>query len=706
MTNIKVIVQKATQATPKDVNIPIIHLHQNDKFPVGTYPIQIRHDSHQLVLTCCVRHDMDKSQIELVKQYKPNFQTIASLEDYNDHVLDGIIYIAGTHRWTLKIVQNEVIWLARFDEVCRLDPQNMPTLVVEITKIPPSKTGKQLMLSKPKMAQILKSQLKNICINTDATYVFYDDDIRNLVQLSIYTTTYCQSPQIICYDGEDIIVSSINLNRDTNTKCILTEDTANQSLEILQRLNLPELGIGGLNSQITELLRRVFASRACQPEMIEALGLSHVKGVLLYGPPGTGKTLIARQLGKMLGSVPPIIINGPEVLSKYVGESEENVRRIFQAAEEEYRSRKEQSKLHVIIFDEFDAIAGKRSSGESAGSRVGNQIVNQLLAKMDGVDPLNNILIFGLTNRKELIDEALLRPGRFEVQLEVSIPDEKGRHEIFQIHLAKAQQKGTLSPDVKIESLVKKTNNFTGAEIAGVVRNAITYAIYRQINQPKSRNPFAKAKETPFQLDKENNITILPEDLYQSIEDIQPLFGEQKEILDTILPPHFQMKQFSSQTRIIKKCSSLIQNYLSDKRDFESQSVKILLVGSVGSGKTLMSVHLARQLPVSNIIYLSNYDLIGQSDLAKATLLKSTFIKAEATPASIIILDDIDNIMEISDTKRGFMFNNTILQTLKTLISRAISNRLIFIMTATQLPLLDDLGLIPVFNSIEKLSGR
>ena len=154
------------------------------------------------------------------------------------------------------------------------------------------------------------------------------------------------------------------------------------------------------------------------------LDYKHCKGLLLYGPPGTGKTLIARKLSKMLNGKEPKIVNGPEMLSKYVGASEENIRNLFKDAEAEYKLKGEDSDLHVIIFD-VDSVFKQRGSGKSDGTGVGDNVVNQLLSKMDGVDQLNNILVIGMTNRLDLIDTALLRPGRFEIQIEISLPDEK-----------------------------------------------------------------------------------------------------------------------------------------------------------------------------------------------------------------------------------------------------------------------------------------
>ena len=226
-----------------------------------------------------------------------------------------------------------------------------------------------------------------------------------------------------------------------------------------KEFNFEKLGIGGLDSQFEKIFRRAFASRIFPPAMLDRLGIHHVKGVLLYGPPGTGKTLIARQIGKMLNGKEPKIVNGPEVFSRYVGASEEKIRELFKEAEEEYNRLGDDSELHVIIFDEIDAICKQRGTVTS-GSGVHDTVVNQLLTKIDGVDALNNILLIGMTNRKDMLDEALLRPGRLEVQVEIGLPDDRGRLQILQIHTTKMSQNSFLSEDVDLYELARRTKNF------------------------------------------------------------------------------------------------------------------------------------------------------------------------------------------------------------------------------------------------------
>uniref|UniRef100_A0A8C2G4W7 Vesicle-fusing ATPase n=1 Tax=Cyprinus carpio TaxID=7962 RepID=A0A8C2G4W7_CYPCA len=244
--------------------------------------------------------------------------------------------------------------------------------------------------------------------------------------------------------------------------------------------NFERMGIGGLDKEFSAIFRRAFASRVFPPDIVEQMGCKHVKGILLFGPPGCGKTLMARQIGKMLNAREPKVVNGPEILNKYVGESEANIRKLFADAEEEQKRLGANSGLHIIIFDEIDAICKQR--GSMAGSTgVHDTVVNQLLSKIDGVDQLNNILVIGMTNRPDLIDDALLRPGRLEVKMELGLPDETGRVQILNIHTAKMKQSKMLAKDVDIKELAAETKNYSGAELEGLVRAAQSTAMNRHI---------------------------------------------------------------------------------------------------------------------------------------------------------------------------------------------------------------------------------
>lgn len=253
-------------------------------------------------------------------------------------------------------------------------------------------------------------------------------------------------------------------------------------LSMLEEGCLEKAGIGGLPKGTADVLKRAFISRTIDPEKAKSLGIRHCRGILLYGPPGTGKTLIARRLGQLLGCASVRVVNGPELTNKYIGETERMIRELFEVPGGDTKSSSSKGgngELHMVILDEMDAMFKARGSGLS--SQYADSWVNQMLAKMDGVESCDNIIFIGLTNRKELIDSALLRAGRFGVHIEVSEPSQEGREEIFKIHTAKLRDNNHLSSDVDLHELSsdRLSGGFTGADIEAVVGDAIMKAMIR-----------------------------------------------------------------------------------------------------------------------------------------------------------------------------------------------------------------------------------
>jgi vesicle-fusing ATPase len=155
---------------------------------------------------------------------------------------------------------------------------------------------------------------------------------------------------------------------------------------------------------------------------------------------------------------------------------------LFADAEKDQKTYGDESKLHIIIFDEIDAICRARGSTGNSGTGVNETVVNQLLSKLDGVDSLNNILVIGMTNRKDMIDEAMLRPGRLEIHLEIGLPDEFGRKQIFEIHTRHMRNNNLLDDGIDFEKLAVLTKNYTGAEIEAVCRSATSYALFKDLD--------------------------------------------------------------------------------------------------------------------------------------------------------------------------------------------------------------------------------
>jgi transitional endoplasmic reticulum ATPase len=250
--------------------------------------------------------------------------------------------------------------------------------------------------------------------------------------------------------------------------------------------------VGGLDA-LKEELKEAVEWPIKYKDAYDYVDVESPKGILLHGPPGTGKTLIAKALAKMTESN-FISIKGPELLSKWVGESEKGVREIFRKAR--------QAAPCIIFLDEVDALVPRRGSGGSE-SHVTENVVSQILTEIDGLEELHNVLIIGATNRLDIVDEALLRPGRFDRIIKVPNPDEKGRQHIFEIHT----KKKPLGSDVKISEIVKLTDDFSGAEIAAVANRAAIAALKRYVSG-KSKN----VKE----------IKITQQDLIDAVDRVKP----------------------------------------------------------------------------------------------------------------------------------------------------------------------------------------
>ncbi|KAJ3531815.1 hypothetical protein NM688_g7518 [Phlebia brevispora] len=445
-----------------------------------------------------------------------------------------------------------------------------------------------------------------------------------------------------------------------------------------------DMGIGGLDTEFSTIFRRAFASRVFPPGLVEKLGIQHVKGILLHGPPGTGKTLMARQIGKMLNAREPKIVNGPEILNKYVGQSEENIRKLFADAEKEYKAKGDESGLHIIIFDELDAICKQRGSTQS-GTGVGDSIVNQLLSKMDGVDQLNNILIIGMTNRLDMIDEALLRPGRLEVHLEISLPDEKGRLQILNIHTAKMRTNGILDRDVDLLELAQLTKNFSGAEINGLVKSATSFAFSRHV----------KVGTLAGISNDVENLRVNRNDFMNALDEVTPAFGVAKEELEQVIQNG--IIHFDQVVDDILRSGQLFVDQV--RTSTRTPLVSLLLHGPPGSGKTALAATMAQSSDFPFMKLVSPDDMVGFSESQKVAAISKTFADSYKSPLSVIVVDSVERLLDF--TPIGPRFSNTVLQTLMVLFAKRPpkGRRLLIIATTSLRPILTDLGFSESFDS-------
>ncbi|XP_015609020.1 vesicle-fusing ATPase 1 [Cephus cinctus] len=501
--------------------------------------------------------------------------------------------------------------------------------------------------------------------------------------------------------GHDTTPKKTRMGRCLGDTVIQFEKAENSSLNLIgsakgkivrQSIINPDwdfekMGIGGLDKEFSAIFRRAFASRVFPPEVVIQLGCKHVKGILLYGPPGTGKTLMARQIGMMLNAREPKIVNGPQILDKYVGESEANIRRLFADAEEEEKKLGPNSGLHILIFDEIDAIC--KSRGSVAGNTgVHDTVVNQLLAKIDGVEQLNNILIIGMTNRRDMIDEALLRPGRLEVQMEISLPDEHGRFQILNIHTSRMREYKKIASDVNLKELAGLTKNFSGAELEGLVRAAQSTAMNRLIKAS------SKVEVDPAAMEK---LMVSRTDFMHALEnDIKPAFGTSAEALD-----HLLMRGIINWGRPVAEILSDGNLYIQEARASEGSGlVSVLLEGPPNSGKTALAAQIAKNSDFPFVKVCSPADMVGFTETAKCLSIRKIFDDAYRSQLSCILVDNIERLLDYGPI--GPRYSNLTLQALLVLLKTEPprGRKLLILCTTSRRQVLDDMEMLSAFSTI------
>eukprot|EP01083_Nonionella_stella_P082820 228759_1 len=460
-------------------------------------------------------------------------------------------------------------------------------------------------------------------------------------------------------------------------------------------IDAEQMGIGGLDAQFGIIFRRAFASRLFPADIVKQLGIKHVKGMLLFGPPGTGKTLIARNIGGMLTENDPKVINGPEVLNKYVGQSEENIRKLFEDAIVEQKEKGDESSLHIIIFDEIDAICKQRGSAATSGSGVHDTVVNQLLSMIDGVNALNNVLVIGMTNRKDLLDDALLRSGRLEVHIEIGLPDEEGREQIFRIHTKSLRDNGFLDEHISISGLAKRTKNYTGAEIEGVVRSAVSYAMQTQIDVENIGKIDVK---------KLRNIRITQEYFDLALEEVMPELGKKKVDEQLSFMYNRGIIDFNEQIVEIKAFVGNVLTTMSKSQSSSMNRQALLMRGDMGSGKSAMASYIANEIakwPFIRVISADNY--VGAADISICQSINKIFTDAYKSNYSIIILDDVERLIGYT---MGPRFSNSVLQAILTCIRRLNTTdveRKVFVIATCTNKVSRELGLEKQFDFVRDM---
>ncbi len=382
--------------------------------------------------------------------------------------------------------------------------------------------------------------------------------------------------------------------------------------------------IGGLGDEIKKV-REMVELPLQHPEIFERLGIEAPKGVLLHGPPGTGKTLLAKAVASETNSH-FILINGPEVMSKFYGESEANLRKKFEEAEQNAPS--------IIFFDEIDAIATKRD--ETKGD-VEKRVVAQLLGLMDGLKSRGKVIVIAATNMPNLLDSALRRPGRFDREIEIGVPDKQGRFDILKIHTRNMP----LAKDVKLKDIANITHGFVGADLNSLAKEAAMIVLRRILPELKQKGLDENQPIPEEILDK---LLVTHKDLLESLKVVRP--SAMREVL--VETPDVNWEDVGGLEGVKGKLKEAVEWPLNKPEVFKRMGIRpprgILLYGPPGTGKTMLAKAVAKESE-ANFILVNGPSLlskwVGESEKA----VREIFRKARQTAPTILFFDEIDALV-------------------------------------------------------------
>ncbi len=377
--------------------------------------------------------------------------------------------------------------------------------------------------------------------------------------------------------------------------------------------------IGGLHEEL-QRIREMIELPLKHPELFRHLGIEPPKGVILYGPPGSGKTLIAKAIANETGAH-FVTINGPEIMSKFYGESEARLREVFQEAEQNAPS--------IIFIDELDAIAPKR--GEVTGE-VERRVVSQLLTLMDGLRSRGQVIVIGATNRIEAIDPALRRPGRFDREIRIGVPDKNGRKEILLIHTRRMP----LDEDVNLDEIAEITYGFVGADLAALCREAAMNALRRFL-------PKIDLEKEVIPTEVLEQLKVTREDFANALRTIQP--SALREVILEV--PNVKWEEIGGLESVKQELREAVEWPLKYPEVFKRLGIRpprgILLYGPPGTGKTLLAKAVATESQ-ANFISIKGPEVlskwVGESEKA----IREIFRKARETAPCIIFFDELDSI--------------------------------------------------------------
>lgn len=450
----------------------------------------------------------------------------------------------------------------------------------------------------------------------------------------------------------------VKIDRSTNLT-ILTDTTVDRKVRVTYE------EVGGLRNEI-KAMREIVELPLRHPELFNRLGVEAHSGILLYGPPGCGKTLIAKVLASE-SEANMYSINGPEIMNKYYGETEARLREIFKEAKDNSPS--------IIFIDEIDAIAPKR---EEAYGDVEKRVVAQLLALMDGLNDRGNVIVLGATNRPDSVDPALRRPGRFDREVEVSVPNEDGRLEILLIHTRGMP----IAEGVDLKELASELHGYTGADIKSLCREAALKAIRRYL--PEIDLETEKISSEVLQ-----SMEIKINDFYEAMHEVVPT--AMREFY--VERPKVWWKDVGGLNEIKKTLQDNLIAALKEPTKFTKMGIKppkgSLIYGPPGCGKTLLGRALATESG-ANMILVQGPEIlskwVGESEKA----VREIFRKAKASSPCVVIFDELDSLARFKSEEGSGGIGETILSQLLTEMEEVSSSRVVVIGITNRPDLLDN----------------
>jgi len=452
-----------------------------------------------------------------------------------------------------------------------------------------------------------------------------------------------------------------------STELVLKEAPEKETAQIA---SITYEDVGGLKDEVQKI-REMVELPLRHPELFERLGIEAPKGVLIYGPPGTGKTLLARAVASE-SEANFVHIGGPELVSKFVGESEERLRQLFKDAQDNAPS--------IIFMDEIDAIAPKR---EEAQGEVERRMVSQLLTMMDGLKARGQVIVIGATNRPNSIDPALRRPGRFDREIELGVPDRQGRLEILQIHTRSMP----LSEDVDVNELAAITHGYTGADVSALTKEAAMKVLRRILPKIDLEQEFIPAEIL-------DNLKVTREDFFNALREVRP--SALREVF--IERPNVKWGDIGGLENVKKELKEAVELPLKSPEIFTRMGIRpvkgILLVGLPGTGKTMFAKAVATETE-ANFISIKGPEVlskwVGESEKA----VRETFRKARMATPCIIFIDEIDSIApHRGGGDEGNRVSERVVDTLLTEMDGLTGLKNVVVIAATNRPELLDMALM------------